>query len=267
MAETDGIGRFLEGKTAGVPNLVILAIVGVGGGYLIYRSYRQQPSQATQTGTSGNLLASQMSPPPVTYMTGIPEPVTAPPTTPTSSTSSGCPPDTPVNPGDWYQTGAGWAFRGESFVKNCVMYTHTPNPAAFNAAQQAGVQQVFFTAPGVPVPIQPGSQIPGTGVPGLQGPTAVYTATPVGQGNGVVGFGQGGVASHGALSPWETFNQRWHAPQYVFGGLGAGPGAGASHLTQLAARMRLSPSRLMAANGHLRGRGWRASNRDVVRIA
>src|SRR5579875_1134459 len=155
MAETDGIGRFLQGKTGGIPNLLIVTIVGVGGGYLIYRTYRQQPSTSAQSSdTSGNLLASQMSPPPVTYVTGIPEPVTAPPTgtessVPSTTSSSGCPPDTPINASDWYQTGAGWAFRMQSFVKNCVLYTPTPNPAAYTAAQQAGVQQVFFTAPGV----------------------------------------------------------------------------------------------------------------------
>ena len=255
MAE-DGISNWLQGKTAGIPNLLILAVVGVGGGWLIYRSYRQQPAQTATTDqtSSGNLLASQLTPPPVTYVTGIPEAVTAPTTGPAAGTSSSS-----------LQVGSTAVLTGASLIPLAG------NPGSPQAPADTSIvgslppgTQVTITGPATTAWWSTG---PGTS-PGHPAP---YTAVPIqylGQRAYVnaINLQPSGLGG-GGESPWELFQQRWRSPMHLFGGLGAGPGAGARHLHQVAQQAGLPRNRVLASNGHLRGRGWRAGRGDVVRLA
>jgi hypothetical protein len=248
-----GAGNFLTEKIGPFPGYVWVLAVGGAGAALLYFTSRRNATAAAVTGSQSpppgdsSQLTSAFPVAPVTYVTGIPDSHTG--------VNSSTPTGGPSVPAPNWQYGNPPS--GGQYVWTLTNSGQNQYRQAYGQDWSGGAQP--STAP---VPTQLGgyswqwAPIP----QGYDMQSYLAALKQAGLG-GAAGMG-GGVGT--GMSPWQTFTQRWHAPTYVFGGMGGGEGGGqGGHAATVARKAGVHHNRLLSANPNVR-RG-RPSN--LVRIA
>lgn len=257
--DSGGISHMLTQKgPGGVPVWGYVVAVGAVGGGLIWWTNKRKPAPATDPSQAASSSASSMFPvPPVTYITGIPDSRTGL----NSQNPGGV-----ATPGGWKATTrgpiGGW-----------------PNIPI--SADTQGSTQIGNLPPNTQVTLANKGPVGGTWQGPGGSPASYYQVSVPGGGTGyvlaqdLINIGQGGlggVDGLGGATPWQMFNQKWYAPQYILGGLGGGGveegmGAATAPVSKVASKANMPVSRLKSINPQLKSSGYRAGPSQLIRIA